>query len=181
MKAEINLLPTEIKDARIRMIKHRRIGMILGSVIVGLLIVVMSLGFVWWTNNLLRAALNDRLSSQNKDRADIEQHIKALNGQLATMNQRITAHPRWAIHMQDVLRAVPKGIVITKFELTENPSTLQITGKAASGALVVTYQNALQALPWVDYVDAPLQNFARSPEATVTFTIVRKADNGGSL
>ncbi|MEO6077764.1 MAG: hypothetical protein ABIP54_03185, partial [Candidatus Andersenbacteria bacterium] len=176
MKSEINLLPQQARDDRMNSVKYHRIRIILVTVFGVLTLILASYGIAWRSNMVLRDSLNDRLVSQNKDRVDVQKEISALNIQINAMDKKIAEHPRWTIHIPGALQVVPLGIVITKVELGDTPSTLKVTGRAVSGDVVVVYQAALQKLSWVDHVDAPLQNFARSPEATVTFTIFRKAD-----
>jgi Tfp pilus assembly protein PilN len=181
MKSEINLLPEVARNARMELVKYRRIQATLLTVLGALILILASYGIAWRSSLVLRDSLDDRLVSQYKDRVDVQKGIVALNAQIHAVDKKITTHPRWTVHIPDVLKAVPAGIVITKVELSENPSTLKVTGRALKGDIVVAYQDALQKLQWVDHVDAPLQNFARSPDATVTFTVFRKDDNEGVL
>lgn len=181
MKSEINLLSPEARDARMQKVIQHRMHAILTACITGAVIIFISYGVAWWINDMMLGSLDDKLMIQGKGKAEVERDTRSFNTLVQAMNTRITSNHRWAIHIQDVLDAVPPGVAVMKFELTENPSVLIVTGKANSGDLAVKYQNLLSKLHWVDHVDAPLQNFARSPDAVVTFTVFRKDDNGGVL
>ena len=181
MKPEINLLSPEARGLRMALIAAHRVNKLLYAILGGLAVVLMVYGASWWANKIILSSLDNRLLQQGKERVEIEQSIRSLNSTVQAIDARITANPRWAIHIQDVLTVLPSGIQIMKLELSESQSVLLITTKAASGDVGVQYQHALEAVGWVDHVDAPLQNFARSPEAIATFTVFRKADNGGIL
>lgn len=181
MKSEINLLPYEARILRMERVLHARIIQVLSACIYAVSIVFAVCVSVLWINQFILTSLDDRLVLQGKSRAEIAKEIKKINTLTATMTSRIDAKSRWLVHMPDVLTAVPSGMVITKIAFIEKPESLQITGKSTKGSLAVVYQKALEGLSWVDHVNAPLQNFARAPEATVTFTIIKKTGNTDAL
>ncbi|MCE9642916.1 MAG: hypothetical protein K8Q97_01180 [Candidatus Andersenbacteria bacterium] len=181
MKSEINLLSPEARTARMALVARHRLQSLLTALFALCMIVLIAYGASLEANIIIRNSLDTRLQEQGKNRSDVEKSISSLNVVIQAMDRRITTNPRWAIHIQELFAAVPTGIKVTKLELTENPEALVVTGKAINGDVVVQYQHALESLPWVDHVDAPLQNFAQSPDAIAVFTIVRKADNGGVL
>lgn len=178
MKKEINLLSPEALSDRMSRIARARVRAIADALIVGLILVVCSYAAAWYALSSVRDTVGNDISADTGKTAEVERSIRSTNAILAAVDSRIAQEPLWSPVIPDVLLAAPSGIAIKKIELTENPRTLVVIGKATKGSLVVQYQRVLEELPWVDHVVAPLQNFAVSPDATVTFTIVRKAQGG---
>jgi len=137
MKPEINLLSPEARGLRMALIAAHRVNKLLYAILGGLAVVLMVYGASWWANKIILSSLDNRLLQQGKERVEIEQSIRSLNSTVQAIDARITANPRWAIHIQDVLTVLPSGIQIMKLELSESQSVLLITTKAASGDVVV--------------------------------------------
>ncbi len=174
MKYEINLLPTQALVERQDNLKKRRERSLFFAALVACCIVLLSYGAIWWGLRSLQVSVADQIVSQNKDRTAITEQITQVNGEVGELNSRIASYTLWTSHIPDVLLAVPQGVLISRMELVEDQETLVITGTASHGSEAVAYQSALEKLPWVERVVAPLQNFARAPQATITFTIFHK-------
>lgn len=174
MKYEINLLPPGARTGRLQTIHDRREATFFWTIVVSGGIVLLSYGAIWWSLHSLQGSIADQLLSQNKDRTSVMERTKEVNKELGLLDARVGSYTLWTSRISDVLGVLPGGILVSRIELVEKPETLVVTGKASQGSEVVEYQAALEKLPWVDHVVAPLQNFARSPEATVTFTIFHK-------
>lgn len=181
MKKEINLLAPEAREKRTILLKQHKMEGVLSVCVATCMVILVAYGVIWQSNRIVVDSLDTRLLEQGKVRAVIEQDIAKINTIIHAMDKRVTTNRRWAVRIPEILEKVPTGIKVMKLELQEKQSSLVITGKAINGDVVVQYQHALSELPWVDHVDAPLQNFARSPDAVVTFTIIRKTDNNGLL
>lgn len=178
MKKEINLLSPEALSDRMSRIARARVRAIADALLVGLILIVCSYAAAWYALSSVRDSVGNDTAVDTGKTVEVERSIRSTNAILAAVDSRITQEPFWSSVIPGVLLAAPAGIAITKIELTEDPRTLVVVGKATKGSLVVQYQRLLESLPWVDHVVAPLQNFAVSPDATVTFTIVRKAQEG---
>jgi hypothetical protein len=174
MKYEINLLPAVALDKRLEKVRKRREVRFLFATILSCSMVLISYGAIWWGLGLLESSLASQLVSRSKDRVSITERSREVNSKVVLLDNRIASYNLWTAHIPDVLFAVPGGIFVSRLELVEDPETLVVTGTASQGSEVVEYQTALEKLPWVDHVVAPLQNFARSPDAVVTFTIFHK-------
>lgn len=174
MKTEINLLSPDAKKNRIIGIRTRRINAITDALLVCLVLAVCSYGAAFWTLSSIGTSLDKNVASDIEVSAETKQRIRDINAIIAVVDDRITKDPLWSPLISDIVARVPSGISITTLQLTETPQTLLLVGKATRGSAVVQYQRELEKLSWVERVDAPLQNFAVSPNATVTFTIFRK-------
>lgn len=171
MKDEINLLPPSALAERKDSMRARRERALIVAVASACGIVLLTYGAIWWALYSLQASFTDQIVLQNKDRTAIIDRSREINREAALLDSKTSSVTRWTSRIPDVLSSVPNGILISRLELVGDPETLVVTGTASEGSAVVVYQSALEKLPWVDRVVAPLQNFARSPEATVTFTI----------
>lgn len=174
MKEEINLLPPDVLSIRKERVLIRRERAISLAVAYALLLIIGSYGGIWWYLDEVKNSFENQITLQNKDRTTITEQNKAFNKDIEAIGSLIAGFTLWTSRLPDVVGAVPKGILITRIELVEKPETLVVTGTASRGSDVVEYQAALEKLSWVDHVDAPLQNFARAPEAIVVFTIFHK-------
>ncbi|MEK7499455.1 MAG: hypothetical protein AAB649_02520 [Patescibacteria group bacterium] len=174
MKYEINLLPPRALLARMEKIKKRRVEIMFFAFFVSCFIVFISYGAIWWSLLLLQGTVPDEILLRSKDRVTIRDESVSLNKEIALLDTRVASYTLWTSHIPDVVLAAPNGILISRLELVEETESLVVTGTAARGSEVVAYQAALENLPWVDTVVAPLQNFARAPEAKVTFKITHK-------
>lgn len=174
MKFEINLLPPSALADRMEKIMRRREKTIFWSVFVSCAIVLMSYASIWWGLLSLRDSVVHETFSRNDTIATVAEDTKKVNREIGLLDQRIHSYSLWTARIPDVVLAVPQGILISRLELVEATETLVVTGTAVNGSEVVAYQAALEQLPWVDHVVAPLQNFARAPDAKVTFTIFHK-------
>ncbi len=152
---------------------HREVALFTAT-LTSCFIILLVYGAMWWGLHSLQQSFTDQILSQNKDRATIAERTKEVNREIALLDSRIASYTLWTPHIPDVVLAAPKGIQISRLELVEETETLVVTGTASQGSDVVAYQAALEQLPWVDHVVAPLQNFARAPQAIVTFTIFHK-------
>lgn len=174
MKYEINLLPPAALEARMAKVQSHRKRTIFLAFLVACVIVFLSYGGVWWALRSLKGTVSDDVFLQNKDKEVITDAVKKVNREIVLLDQRINSYTQWTAHIPDIVLAAPAGILISRLELVEESETFVVTGTASQGSAVVLYQAALERLPWVEYVVAPLQNFARAPDATVTFTIFHK-------
>jgi hypothetical protein len=171
MKSEINLLAPDIKAQRSRLVRIHRIWAIIDALLLCMLLITGSVGAAWWSLRDVSASLDQRIVSEASEYEALLLRLREMNGLLAAVDSRIQQSPGHTVLIADMVRGVPKGIGITKMELIEGKEAFTITGKATQGSVVIQYQDFLEKLVWVDHVVAPIQNFARSPEATFTFTV----------
>ena len=176
MKTEINLLSPEAKTHRIRLVVYRRINAIMDALLVCLILVVCSYGTVFWVLSTLHASLQRNVVADDAGYTQVKQRIQDINAIIAVIDDRVSQETLWSPLVADIVNTAPPALSIRKLELSGTTRTFSIVGRTAQGSAIVQYQRALEKLSWVDHVVAPLQNFALSPDATVTFTIFRKAN-----
>ncbi|MDA1168967.1 MAG: hypothetical protein O3A36_01355 [bacterium] len=174
MKDDINLLPPGAQATRRERVKVRRERSFSIAAVCACLFILGVYGVIWWHLKNAKSSIEDQIIIQNKDRITISEQNKIFNTSITEIDSRIADVTLWTAYISDVVSSVPKGILISRIELVEEPETLVVTGTASLGSSVVEYQRALEALPWVDRVEAPLQNFARAPKAIAVFTIFHK-------
>lgn len=175
MKTEINLLSPQAKNDRQHTIFAHRIRAIMDAIFVCAVIVVVSYAAAYGALRTMGNSAHQNGLTEERERAEINQKIQDINAMIAIVDDRITQEYLWTPLIPDIVRLASPGITIVKIELTENPQTLILTGRASRGSVVVQYQRSLEKLPWVDHVVAPLQNFALVPDAVAIFTIFPKA------
>lgn len=173
MKLEINLLSPEAKKARMRLVWNRRVNAIGDALLICIVLVACSYAASFWALSEIRASLAQRADTNKEDVRAAERSIRESNALFSAVAGRIAHESLWTPLISDIVRIVPSEISITKLQLLENPRALSLVGKTTQGSAIVQYQRELEKLPWVDRVVAPLQNFAVTPDATVTFTIYR--------
>lgn len=174
MKGEINLLSPQVRADRIRSVTTRRMMALADALLVCVVLVVCSYGAAWWALLQVSASVIQQAHTNEKEYQAIEEELQDIHSVFTAVHEKVSQHPLWTPLIPDVLTAVPSGILLTKVTLSETPRALSLVGRATQGSAIVQYQRALEELSWVDHVDAPLQNFAVSPEATVTLTVFRK-------
>ncbi|MEK7557095.1 MAG: PilN domain-containing protein, partial [Patescibacteria group bacterium] len=80
-------------------------------------------------------------------------------------------------HLKDVVGALPPEARLEILSLGNDELTVR--GVSNSRTAVLDMERALKALPWVERVDAPLQNFAAGGKGEFSFTLRRKVDQNG--
>ncbi len=176
MKTEINLLSPEAKDHRMILVAYKRINAITDALLMCLILVVCSYAIAFWALSTIYASLEKNVVVDNAGYIQVKQRIQDINAIIAVVDDRISQETLWSPLIADIVNTAPPALSITKLELSEKTRTFSLAGKTTQGSAIVQYQRALEKLSWVDHVVAPLQNFALLPDSTVTFTIVRKAN-----
>lgn len=181
MKTEINLLSPDAKRERITHVRARRVMSITVATVFALALVASSYGVAFWALSVIHASVSADMIVSGQKTQEIMQGIRANTAIITAVDNRLRQESPSAGLVSDIIGAIPPAISILTLEFTEKSQAFVLTGKTTQGSSVVQYQRALEKLSWVDRVIAPLQNFAVSPEATVTFTIIRKTKEGGAL
>lgn len=174
MKYEINLLSPQAKADRIGRMKMKVIHALMNAVIVCLVFIACSYAIGYWALSAIERSVVQRALSHEAGRAEIERAIRDIQNTIAAVDTKVSQSTAWSPLIPDIVTALPAGVRITSIELKESPPTISVVAKATAGSAVLQYQRALEALPWVGNVVAPLQNFAVYPNAAAVFTISRK-------
>lgn len=100
--------------------------------------------------------------------------VRKVNQLVGTVQQRIDAHQPWSPALEEVLAKVPAEVLIKRITIDSQVQTLKIEGISDLRTAVVTLQQRLEGLPWVESIEAPLRNFATGPQGQFSFTLTRK-------
>ncbi|MEX0649374.1 MAG: PilN domain-containing protein [Candidatus Andersenbacteria bacterium] len=185
MKDEINLLPTVAKKTRIRHIYQHRVSRIYMMVVIGAVLVLAAYGSVYWVLYRIQKILDSPQVAQSE--TQVIDTVNKQNEFLRAIEAQVQEREAWLPATSQALSRAPTGITVTTVELKKitrnvvDPSgqltiqyALALGGQARSRAAVVEYERALQGLPWIDRVEAPLQNLANGDNISFSFTLFRK-------
>lgn len=176
MKTDINLLPPAALTLRRQRLLLTTIGSIARHLIVSLGIAVLIIGAeaaVTWFN--VRALTTTERAADNQ--AEITRRIEELNRTITVVDTWFAQRPVWTPQVTDTINVKPSTITITGLESPEDQGNqLIIRGIFHQRQDVTTYRRALEGLPWVERVEAPLSNFTTGDDLEFSFTVHRKKD-----
>lgn len=177
MKDDINLLPPAVLALRGRRLYVTRAGHIIGRMYLILL-------FVLGVQGLLYVAFVsiDKFSllpstPRGDDTGGLEEEVRFVNQQLRFIHERILGHHDWTGDTAAMLGVVPLEVRISALLVQEAEHTFTIRGSTSSRTAVLDFQAALERLPWVERVEAPLQNLAVVPAGEFILTLIRQRDD----
>lgn len=182
MKSEINLLPPAAAKMRIKRLYTKRVARMYLAIMLGMALVLASYGAVYGVLAFELKELEDGdvLSAD----VEIQEQVSETNLLLRTVHEEAGTQVKWLPLVAEALQLAPSDIEVTAIELNRitipsvdgiAPPTvrrsLSLQGASESRTAVVEYERALQALPWVGNVEAPLQNLANGGSITFSFTL----------
>lgn len=182
-KDEINLLPDEHRDARLRRIMLKRVGGLLHRCIFILLITLTAFTVVYFVEIAKQRSRSSLLAAEIREGEDVSDEIRQANDLIRSVYDFSGSVDPWTVHVVDVLEGAPSTITITEFSVSAGTTALEVRGVARSRAAIVDFEKTLSELAWVERVEAPLKNFATGVESEFSFTVYRqgakKSDVGG--
>lgn len=174
MKEQVNLLPPAAKLERARRLYRKRLLFFSRRVVVafGMLWVVMGgvYWFLWWQGRMLTA----REAAEVGSGGEVFGEVARVNELMDVIERHVDRHPTWSPLLDDVVRVLPVEARLTVIALVPETGGLVVRGVSPSRAAVLEMQRQLEALPWVERVEAPLQNFAVGSKGEFSFTLFRK-------
>lgn len=171
IKEDINLLPAYVKQLRIRLMYLSRLGRLLRWVMVLLLLFSGALAATWFGVRDVQRNVDQQLQSGDADRITPEQEVRGINQLLGSIHAHIRAHPPLSPRMAEVVRLMPVEAGLTAMSFDAATPSLLIDGISSRRSDIIEFQQALEALPWVEAVEAPLSNFATGTRGLFSFTI----------
>lgn len=174
MKNEINLLPQVIQRARMTRIYNRRIHRIANSILVAVFLVVLGQGASILAVKQSLANIVSKVDVSDSQGRQDNRQVATDNELITEVKKRLDGQPAWSTKVGSVLQAVPDNFSVLELRADTDTHKLTITASTTSRVAGIVYEKALNALPWVQTVDAPLQNFALSDKNEVTFHIYTK-------
>jgi Tfp pilus assembly protein PilN len=178
MKEDINLLPPAVKKKRVRRLYVRRIRRLYWVLCVGLIMIGMSYGSVYFMLQQQMNVLYEEVATNEQDDREAERQVRTINTVLREIYQRAQEQQQWSGLADDVLRLVPHDATVATMSLRHDPKPgILVTGRAGSRSAVIEYERRLKELPWVEEVEAPLQNLASGTNIAFSFTLFRGDTN----
>ncbi len=176
MKNEINLLPHQMILSRERREYLggfsrllQRISLLILILLIGELVVYLAFLYI----NREISIAGDNLIA-NITATDIRQ----VNSFLADFERRANEQVVWSQLIEDILGQVPAGVTINKIEVLEKaPSVVAVTGSSNSQKKVSEFQTLLGKFPWVEKIEAPLQNYTLGPNASYSLSIYHQKNS----
>ncbi len=171
VKEEINLLPPAVLKARVQAVYGRHVSGLLGSIVISLLVVGLALGAAVVAqrqitgNTILPVADNPSVTHDN------QQQMQRVNDMIALAQHSYQDRVAWMPLVGQAVRQIPEGISMAVITINAGQHILRLQGTSQVRSNVVVLENTLRALPWVQSLDAPLQNFAASPSTSFSFTL----------
>ncbi len=175
MKREINLLPLDFQIQRQHQLYGRGVRQLLVRLNIGLLLMGLIFGSVYAT--LYVSASDPNLSSvpTGANQSEVEQSVRRANELLAAIDNRAISSVPWTPHVGQAISLLPSELSLTTITVRDTTKDLTIEGVSRSRSALVVYEQAIRALPWVDTVDSPLQNFATGKQTSFSLVIKRRA------
>lgn len=171
MKGEINLLPRNMQRGRLRRFYLARMRwLVRAALVIVVLLGVGEVGILLFYYSLARGAAYEARPLAGRD---VQQTVREHNGLLAAIEARVRDQVVWSERLKEVLARVTQPVTVHELA-ADAAGTLTVQGRAPASAAVVELQQALEHLPWVARVEAPLTNFAVGPEATFSLTLVAR-------
>lgn len=173
-KHEINLMPREVTEKRLRRLYLARISRMLNR-LYPLLVLLLAAEFVIYFS-LVLVRDDIMLSEANglQSSRDIAESAKQINELLLEVEKRTSVHNAWTPQLQEILSVLPDEMKLNAIGVIEKDDSLVIEGESSLSSAVVAFQKELEALLWVERVESPLQNFALDPGAEFSFSVYRK-------
>ncbi len=173
MKEDINLLPPPAIRIHVRRLYSKRLQHICTALIIALLIVVAAEGSSLFVLNQTSARLQ-AAQAQDSLTTTLADDLQKYNEIVREITKQKNGTMPWSHQTESVLAAVPSGLSVTHLDADMAANTLTIKAIASSRDASLIYKQALETLPWIEHIDAPLQNFALADKNEITFTITRK-------
>ncbi|HLD26206.1 MAG TPA: hypothetical protein VJC05_04150 [Candidatus Andersenbacteria bacterium] len=171
MEREINLLPRALQHARNRRLYAARFGRLFRRFGVALVLIILAQFGAWlFYVSLLREVSNQLAVVMPGSEATGQ--IAATNQLLGSFQRQVTQQVVWSELVSDILTQTA-AVTVTSIRTVDSGRIIEIRGETASRAAVVALQEALAALPWVERVEAPLQNFTVGPNAQFSLRVQR--------
>jgi hypothetical protein len=173
IEREINLLAPSIIKLRSWRIYWERLGHLLRFIIFlsGVLLLVIAGAYlvVWWTEQSLTNTTE--LGSAQSAAAVAE--VRRVNAQLAAVQAWQATNNPWTARLPAIFAVMPAGIELSYVGVKGDTQALELRGIFARRDALVSFQRQLEALPWVEAVEAPLSNFETGSDAEFQLRIVR--------
>lgn len=174
MKEQINLLPPLAKRERVRRLYRGRLFYLGRRGLLGLVILWVVMAGIGWLTWQRHQELAAAMAAQNQNGGEVFQEVAHVNELMNVIEAWVAAHPAVTPFLDDIVRTLPAEVRLTVLALQAEGGGLVVKGVSPSRGAVLDMQRKLEGLPWVERVEAPLQNFAVDARGEFSFTLFRR-------
>lgn len=172
--ATLNLLPPERRDGLQGAI-FRRLALFYGkAAIVALLLLSAELATLIAATRIELQALQERESAEER----LHEEFLALEARAGRAANEVTAAALLlqkrmlaAPVLEQITRAVPAGIRLTRIRFAASQFSVEVTGIARTRELLLEFEHALKGLPYVRDVQIPLPSLLKAQNADFVLTV----------
>lgn len=172
MKAEINLLPPDFQASRYAQLYWRGVEYIVRRLVAALLLVAVMFAGAYAFFRSIAVATPLQLHTSGTA-GELKKKVEQANELVTTVDMGLRATAPWMGSVGQILHVMPAEITLQSVSLAGTPPSITIKGITQSRAAVVTFEQAVKALPWVAGIESPLQNFASGFSTPFTLIIKR--------
>lgn len=177
MKEEINLLPLPLQHRRLFHLYNRRLHGLTTHILIALGLVLLGQISSLFALQQTLAQVTHTISISDQQEEQVLHAVRSSNQVLSEVQKRLSDSFLWSQAAEDILKTVPPELFVTSFDGKSEGDKLTVTAVSSSRSAGVVFENALKGLPWVETLDAPLQNFALSDNSEFTFNVYRQKTN----
>jgi hypothetical protein len=174
LEHEINLMPREVEESRLRRLYLARISRMLKRLYPLLFLLLVAEIFIYFSLISVRDDVILFEASGLQGSRDMVKNIEQINDLLLQVEKRSSTYTSSTPQVQEILSVMPGGVKLGLIGIAEKDGSLIIEGDYSIRSSVVEFQKELRVLPWVESVESPLQNFALKPGAVFSFNVFRK-------
>ena len=130
---------------------------------------IVLLGAEW----VLQDYFNDlsaSLTTSNKIQAEKNLQIKHVNRVVRDINALQQIYTQWTPRLSRLLAAIPPSVILNDLTLNSTSGSYTLSGIAATRDDLLAFQNALEALDFIDRVPIPLSQL--TAKENVPFSLV---------
>lgn len=182
---ELNLLPAERRTFlnRQRMIEHATSAV--RSLVAALIIVtvcgVIAGGLLRTMAYLATESVSADLQAEVASYQALRDEIAKQNVALEFMHQVSTKRLVWSAMLPDLFSRIPSGVTLTRMSGQIAPArTVSFNGQAANRSVLISLNERLADIPWVENVTAPHTNLIEPVNPLYSFELSLKADAAGN-
>lgn len=171
---EINLMPREVVERRLRRLYLARIRRMLNRLCLLLVLLLVAEFVIYFSLVLVRDDVMFFEANESQNSQDVVESVEQINELLLEVEKRTSVYDAWTPQLQEVFSVLPNEMKLNTISVIEKDGSLIIEGESSLRSAAVAFQKELEALPWVERIESPLQNFALDPEAGFSLSVYRK-------
>lgn len=167
-KEDINLLPPLVVRARYHSLVIKQRDRVVYTVLLGLLFIATAYAANWYTLYQSEVSVRGELTNLKTDVSAVQRQAVQINAFIRALAARIILPETWTERAVQVLDSAPQSIAITRLNVVaaivdrQPADAIIIEGNSPTREALITFEESIQALPWVVHIEAPLRNLSGS-------------------